>query len=185
MRLCSGIVVACISLCLAPKAYAVAPLFTETPLRNTQQARALLERLAQKPAGLDQPERVRLTSARHYKAIVILLQFPPDPAIPNDPGWMADTLAHPPEAYDSLLFSVGTRRLGSLRDYYREISRGLFDIDGVVTRWYTAPHPYSYYTANASGLGGSPNNARQMALDAVTMADADYDSGISTTTGPT
>ena len=175
MRLCSGIVVACISLCLAPKAYAVAPLFTETPLRNTQQARALLERLAQKPAGLDQPERVRLTSARHYKAIVILLQFPPDPAIPNDPGWMADTLAHPPEAYDSLLFSVGTRRLGSLRDYYREISRGLFDIDGVVTRWYTAPHPYSYYTANASGLGGSPNNARQMALDAVTMADADYD----------
>jgi len=175
VRLCSGIVVACISLCLTSQAYAVAPLFTETPLRNSHEAGALLERLARKPAGLDQASRLRVTTLRHYKAIVILLQFPLDPAIPGDTGWKADTLAHPPAAYDSLLFSVGTQRLGSLRDYYREVSGGQFDIDGVVTRWYTAPHPYGYYTATMSGLGGSPRNARQMALDAVTLADQDYD----------
>jgi len=175
VRPCSGIVVVCISLCLTSQAYAVAPLFTETPLRNSHEAGALLERLGRKPAGLDQASRLRVTSLRHYKAIVILLQFPPDPAIPGDTGWKADTLAHPPAAYDSLLFSVGTQRLGSLRDYYREVSGGQFDIDGVVTRWYTAPRPYGYYTATKSGFGASPNNARQMTLDAVTLADQDYD----------
>ena len=133
-------------------------------------------RLAHKPAGMDRASGTRATHMGHYRAIVILLQFPPDPAIPGDPGFLADTLAHPPVAYDSLLFSVGTQRLGSLRDYYREVSRNQFDIDGVVTRWYTAPHPYSYYTANQSG--GSPfppNNAQGMAHDAVALADQDLD----------
>ena len=54
MRLCSGIVVACISLCLTSQAYAVAPIFTETPLRNSRQAAALLSQLERKPAGLDE-----------------------------------------------------------------------------------------------------------------------------------
>ena len=71
------------------------------------------------------------------------------PLIPGDPGVLADTLAHPPQAYDSLLFSVGTQPLGSLRDYYRDVSRGQFDIDGVVTRWYIS---LSLPVASSSGI---------------------------------
>jgi immune inhibitor A len=101
----------------------------------------------------------------HYRAVVILIQFP---------DWPADTLNHPPSAYDSILFSVGTVPTGSLRDYYREVSRGVFDIDSAtVTRWYTAPHPYSYYANNQAGIGGWPNNAQQLAADAVALADPD------------
>ena len=72
-----------------------------------------------------------LSGNRHYRALVILLQFTDQPA---------DTLNHTPADYDSLLFSLGTQPTGSLRDYYQEVSHGRFDITGVVTRWYTAPH---------------------------------------------
>ncbi len=161
--------------CVAPRAQAVAPIFTETPLRGTRAAAAMLDLLARKPPGVDRAEPLRATATRQYRALVILLQFPPDPAIPLDPGMLADTLAHPPAAYDSILFSVGTLLSGSFRDYYREISRDAFDVDGVVTRWYTAPHPYSYYTDSQSGLGSPPMNAQQMARDAAALADADYD----------
>ena len=185
MRLCSGIVVACLLLCLASRAHAVAPIFTETSLRGTHKAAAALARLARKPAGVDRAERLRTVSSRHYRAIVILLQFPPDPAIsPSDPGWLADTLAHPPAAYHSLLFSVGTQPHGSLRDYYREVSGGQFDIDGVVTRWYTAPHPYSFYTNSQSGFGAPPRNAQQMARDAVVLADPDINFRLFDSDGP-
>lgn len=184
MRLQGTIVGVCLLVCLAPKAHAVAPIFTETRLRGTHAAAATLERLARKPSGVDRAERLQTTTSRHYRAVVILLQFPPDPLIPGDPGFLADTLAHPPSAYDSLLFSVGTYPGGSLRDYYREVSRGSFDIDGVVTRWYTAPHPYSFYTDSQSGLGDTPRNARQMAYDAVILADQDLDFRLFDSDGP-
>ena len=184
MRLSSCVVGACLLSCLAPRADAVAPIFNETSLRGTRTAAAAMDRLARKPAGVDRAERLHSTSARHYRAIVILLQFPPDPAITGDPGFLADTLAHPPAAYDSLLFSVGARRLGSLRDYYREVSRDQFDIDGVVTRWYTAPQPYSFYTDGQSGFGAPPRNAQGMAHDAVVLADQDLDFRLFDSDGP-
>ena len=159
----------------ASQARAVAPIFTETPLRDTPAAARILARLAQKPPGVDRGGTLRAATSGTYKAIVILLEFQPDPAVPGDPGVRADTLAHPPSAYESLLFSVGTHPTGSLRDYYREISRGTFDVEGVVTRWYTAPHHYAYYTAGQSGFGLPPNNAQQMARDAVELADQDLD----------
>ncbi len=176
MRLWSGILGVCLLLGWAPPASAVAPIFTETSLRGTRAAAEALKRLARKPAGVDKAERLRTTTARHYKAVVILLEFPPDPNIPGDPGHLGDHVVHPAAAYDSLLFSLGTQPpRGSLRDYYREVSRGLFDIDGVTVGWYEAPHPYSYYTAGLSGFGDPPNNAQQMAHDAVVLADADID----------
>ena len=186
MRLCWCIVGVCLLLCAAPPARAVAPIFTEVPgLRGTPKAAAALQRLAHKPAGVDRAERLRTLTSRHYKALVILLQFPPDPAVPGDPGFLADTLAHPPSAYDSLFFSVGSwAPRGSLRDYYREVSGGQFDIDGVVTRWYTAPHPYSYYADAQFGFGDVPRNAQQMAHDAVVLADPDYDFRLLDSDGP-
>jgi len=178
-----GALVGGLLLLAASDAQAVAPIFTETPLRGTPRATRILSLLAQKPYGLDRAAATRVTSGRHYKAVVILLQFPPDPAISGDPGVLADTLAHPPAAYDSLLFG-GAQPTGTLRDYYREVSRGTFDVDGVATRWYMAPHPYSYYTAGQWGLGTAPNNAQQMAFDAVQLADPDLDFRLYDNDGP-
>src|SRR5438067_4867334 len=177
VRLCWCIVGVCVLLFGAVPARAVAPIFTEIPsFRGTPEPAAALRRLAHKPPGVDRAERLRNLSNRHYRAIVILLQFPPDPAIPGDPGFLADTLAHPPSAYDSLFFSLGAwPPRGSVRDYYREASAAQFDIDGVVTRWHMAPHPYSYYVDAQFGLGDVPRNAQQMAHDAVVLADPDYD----------
>jgi len=121
---------------------------------------------ATKPLGVDQAAQTRLNGVSHFKALVILVQFSDHPA---------DTLNHSPADYDTLLFSVGTRPTGSMRDYYREVSRGAFDISGVVTRWYTAPRTYAQYTSSAGGFGGAPFNAQQMAADAIFMADADLD----------
>ncbi|HEY2924421.1 MAG TPA: M6 family metalloprotease domain-containing protein [Candidatus Eisenbacteria bacterium] len=185
MRLKGGIVGACLLLCLAPRAHAVAPIFTEIPsLRGTPKAAAALRTLAQKPLWVDSPAAQAVTVGRHFRVIVILLQFPPDPGIPGDPGFLADTLAHPPSAYDSLLFSIGTQPQGSLREYYREASANQFDISGVVTRWYTAPHPYGFYTDGQFGFGDPPRNAQQMALDAVVLADADLDFRLFDSNGP-
>jgi bacillopeptidase F (M6 metalloprotease family) len=133
------------------------------PLAASRLRRALA---ATKPLGVDQAATVRLTGVTHYRALVILLQFSDQPA---------DTLNHTPADYDSLLFSLGTKPTGSFRDYYQEVSRGAFDITGVVTRWYTAPHPYSDYTSFAGGFGSPPFNAQQMAADAITLADPDWD----------
>jgi len=176
VRLQSCIVGACLLFGLAPRAQAVAPIYTEIPsLRGTHKAAAALERLAHRPAGVDRAVRAQHPPVGHYRALVVLLQFPPDPAITGDPGFLADTLAHSQEAFDSLFFSVGTEPHGSVRDYYREVSGGQLDLDGLVTRWYTAPHPYSYYVDAQNGFGDPPRNAQQMAHDALVLADADYD----------
>ncbi|MBI4363932.1 MAG: M6 family metalloprotease domain-containing protein [Candidatus Latescibacteria bacterium] len=178
MRLRAVLVVAACLLLRAPEARAVAPIFDDTPRGRALAARAIAAGLTRKPPGMDRTARAGPpppTVGRHYKAIVILLQFPPDPGIPGDPGVLADTLAHPPSGYDSLLFSVGTHPTGSLRDYYHETSRNQFDISGVVTRWYTAPHHYAYYTDGNFGKNDPPNNAQQMARDATVLADADLD----------
>lgn len=126
--------------------------------------------------GVDRAEAVKAGGAigQHFRAVVILLQFPPGSG--GEPAWPADTLNHTPAAYDSILSTVGVVPTGSMRDYYREVSLQQFDFDSIcVTRWYTAPHPYSYYTNNQSGLGAFPNNAQQMAEDAVALADPDVD----------
>lgn len=119
-----------------------------------------------RPPGVDAPARVRTTVGAQYRAVVILVQFTDRPA---------DTLNHTPADFEDLLFSSGTRPGGSMRDYYAEVSRGAFDIDGIVTRWYTAPRPYAEYTNSQGGFGAAPFNAQQMALDAVRLADPDID----------
>ncbi|HEX3113022.1 MAG TPA: M6 family metalloprotease domain-containing protein, partial [Candidatus Eisenbacteria bacterium] len=149
----------------ATAAHAAPPLDTTGPgTRGVSRARALYSQLHRAPE-VDRAE-ARATTTGIKKVVVILLQFP---------DLAADTLAHPPEAYDSLLFSVGTRPTGSFRDYYREVSRNQLDVQGVVTRWYTAPHPYSYYVNGQSGFGPFPTNAAGMAQDAMLLADPDID----------
>jgi immune inhibitor A len=166
VRLVAPLIGACLLL-LPQAANAAPPVRPSAPDRAVSRAAGRLLDDA-RARGLDRAEAPRATGAvGGFRAVVILLQFP---------DWPADTLNHPPSAYDSLLSTVGVIPTGSLRDYYREVSRGLFDFDSIyVTRWYTAPHPYSYYAAGQSGFGVWPNNAQQMAADAVALADPDVD----------
>ena len=149
----------------ATSAAAAPPLdITGPDQHGIARARALAPLLHRAPE-VDRAEAAG-TATGVRRAVVILLQFP---------DLAADTLGHTPEAYDSLLFSLGTQPTGSLRDYYRDASRGQLDVQGVVTKWYTAPHPYSYYVNSQSGFGAFPQNAQSMAQDAILLADPDID----------
>ncbi|MFH1679156.1 MAG: M6 family metalloprotease domain-containing protein [Candidatus Eisenbacteria bacterium] len=62
--------------------------------------------------------------------LVLLCQWEDDPA---------DTIAHPPEAYDTLLFSEGFVDPGSMREYFLEVSYGSYWIEGDIVGWLTRP----------------------------------------------
>lgn len=164
MRLSAPLLGACLLL-VAHASSAAPPVDSRAPGRGVARAGRL--HAEARALGLDRASPLRTSGiGGHYRAVVILLQFP---------DWRADTLGHAPAAYDSILFSTGAVPTGSVRDYYAEVSRGALDLDGVVTRWYTAPHNYAYYTNNQYGFGVWPNNAQQMAADAIALADADVD----------
>ena len=164
MRVAAPLLGACLLL-IAHTSSAAPPVDPRPHGRDAARAGRL--RTEARALGLDRAGALRATGiSGQFRAVVILLQFP---------DWQADTLSHTPASFDSILFSVGLVPTGSMRDYYREVSRSDFDIAGVVTRWYTAPHPYTYYTNNQFGFGVWPNNAQQMAADAVALADADID----------
>ena len=122
--------------------------------------------IAHRAPGVDAAEEMRAGASGTFKCVVILLQFTDHPA---------DSLNHTPADFANLLFSDGTHPTGSFRDYYQEISRNQFDVDGIVTRWYTAPHPYSYYVDHQQGFGSYPQNSQGMVADAIELAAADVD----------
>jgi M6 family metalloprotease-like protein len=78
---------------------------------------------------------------------------------------------YPVTEWEQQLFTIGTFPTGSMRDYYRETSNNLFDVDGVVMGWITLNHDYDYYHQNNYGFGGG---AAEMAREAVEKADLQY-----------
>jgi immune inhibitor A len=173
-----GLLVSAFLLAVTSVAAAAPPIFSvnDVAARKGPDAAARYRSglAARKPAGVDRAVRTTQASG-DYRALVILLDFADNPA---------DSLNHPPSAYANLLFSQGTHPTGSMRDYFQEVSRGAFDISGVVTRWYRAPRDYAEYSNGLGGFGGVPNNAQQMAADAVLLADADHDLGDFDNDGP-
>lgn len=90
----------------------------------------------------------------------------------------------PPSHFEDMLFSVGAHPIGSMADFYKEVSLGKVEIAGSAHGWLRLPEPYAYYTNNESGMKPShyPRNAQRMAEDAVRAAlangvvfDADLD----------
>lgn len=166
MRAAPWIALLCLFACAGP-ASAAPPLYpSNSAIGRAARPGLMVPRVPARPPGVDAPAQVRVTTGAHYKVVVILLQFS---------DMHADTLNHTPAQFADLLFSSGTHPGGSLRDYYAEVSRGAFDVDGTVTRWYTAPRTYAEYTNNQGGFGVAPFNAQQMALDALRLADPDID----------
>lgn len=64
--------------------------------------------------------------------------------------------------------------MGSVNDFFREASSGQLNITGDVVGPYTLSHDMAYYGKNIDGYGNDIN-ARDMAKEAVVLADADVD----------
>lgn len=66
--------------------------------------------------------------------------------------------------YHDLLFN--DKKAGSMRSFYKDISYGQIDVDGVVSDgWIRAPKPYSHYTNGASGTSETSTNTRDLVKD--------------------
>jgi immune inhibitor A len=98
---------------------------------------------------------------------VILVQFSDERASAN----------HRPAAYRKMLFQTGYPiGPGSLRDYFRDQSGGLLDVNGSVTSsWLEMPRPISYYVGGKHGYQSSEPNDYTLVKDAVRAADATTD----------
>lgn len=72
-------------------------------------------------------------------ALALLCQWEDDPA---------DTIAHPRDAYETLLFSQGDVDPGSMQEYFLEVSYGSYLVEGEVHGWFTQPTylPWEYFT---------------------------------------
>jgi immune inhibitor A len=97
------------------------------------------------------------------RVIVVLVDFADRP--------MANDAHH----FQDLFFSTGVLPKGSVREYYREVTHGLIDIQGQVVGPYHLPHPEAYYANGHSGTGAARPNAQDMAYDAVVAADPAVD----------
>jgi immune inhibitor A len=79
--------------------------------------------------------------------------------------------AKTPEHFRNLLFT-DDESAASMRNYYREVSRGAIDIDGEVHGWLRMPRNLSFYASQSSGTSGTQPNAQTLAADAVQAAIA-------------
>ncbi|MFT3936245.1 MAG: M6 family metalloprotease domain-containing protein [Chitinophagaceae bacterium] len=80
---------------------------------------------------------------------------------------MTQTKAH----FEQLFFSLGSLATGSVREYYREVTHGMVDIQGQVVGTYRMPKTMAQYAHGASGTGGATPNARTMAKDAAVASN--------------
>jgi immune inhibitor A len=95
------------------------------------------------PPGVEVAGPNRLKNESNLETVAILMQFPDN---------QADTLAHSPARFDSMLYSTGVYngqqyRAGSLNDYWLECSYGDYHVRGGVGggRWFMSSHNYSHY----------------------------------------
>jgi immune inhibitor A len=85
--------------------------------------------------------------------LVVLVQFPGTP------------IQTPASHYDDLFFSTGSVPTGSVKEYYREVTNNLIDIQGQVIGPITLPQTINYYANGTSGMSKTSPNARDMAAD--------------------
>lgn len=95
------------------------------------------------------------------RVIVVLVEF--------SDAQMNESVQH----YEDLFFSSGSHATGSVRDYYKEASNGLIDIQGDVVGPYQLPKTLAEYAHGESGMGAALPNARTMARHAVEASNVD------------
>jgi len=86
----------------------------------------------------------------------------------------SDTAASKTPTELNTLMNDATPAASSVRNYYEEVSYGLFGISGTVTIWYRAPRPMTYYgDDSASGYDDANGPIYQLVIDAVREAESD------------
>ncbi len=147
---------------------------TATQLRRALRGRSKFALLLQReersfqadvtPGG--EKEEVVDWKGKTFRLAVLLVEF-------------SDRRHHPEydrEDFERMLFSTGEYSTspdgrathGSLRDYWREVSVGTFDVQGRVFDWVTVPGTWSYY--DAQGMGGGEPGTRTVFEDALAGA---------------
>lgn len=117
------------------------------------------------------PSRVRSRAAERaplrgpVRVIIVLVEF-------SDHKLQASA-SH----FEELFFSEGQMETGSVRDYFREVTNGLVDIQGDVVGPYELPEPLAAYAGGQSGMQEQFPNARTMARHAAEATDPDVDYG--------
>jgi immune inhibitor A len=115
------------------------------------------------------PSSIRAAAARvsgplrgTIRVIVVLVDFSDKP--------MTQSRQH----FQDLFFSLGKPQK-SVRDYYRDVTNNLIDIQGDVVGPYRLPQTVKTYAHGAAGTGMALPNAQTMARDAVVAADPNVD----------
>ena len=117
------------------------------------------------------PSTIRAAAARRptgplrgvLRVIVVLFDFPDK--------HMTQKRKH----YEDLFFSLGTLQTKSVREYYREVTHGLIDIQGNVVGPFRLPQTIKGYAHGASGTTSAQPNAQTMARDAAIAANPTVD----------
>ena len=125
-----------------------------------------------KPAGA-KAEEVIDWKGKTFKLAVLLLEF-------SDRKHNAKYTS---KDFERLMFSVGEyskspdgrTTYGSLRDYYKEISVGTFDVQGKVLDWVALPETWGYY--DAQDMGGGAPGTHTIFQDALKGARDKYGAG--------
>ena len=98
------------------------------------------------------------TSPIINNVLMILIKFPDE-----------DILYQPP-AFDDLMNQPDYSGVGSINDYFEEVSYGWLGINGNVVGWYEASNPRAYY---AHSVGNNWVAYAELARDAILAADTD------------
>ncbi len=98
------------------------------------------------------------------RVIVVLVDF-------SDKKMASATKAN----FEKLFFSQGEMATGSVREYYKEVTHGLIDIQGEVVGPFRLPEKITTYANGEAGMGKVLPSARTMARHAVEAADAKVD----------
>jgi immune inhibitor A len=143
-------------------------------------------RHATRPDGPQLIDRPTKSLAGVIRTLVLLVDFEDQPHGQD----------RSPSFYEQMLFGdLGVFPTGSMAEYYRRVSNfsrsqdpdaqplpvdyGLdgqpvgIDVQGEVHGWLRLPHPSTFYTNGASGMGDFPQNSQGMARDAVAAALAE------------
>ncbi|WP_082817118.1 M6 family metalloprotease domain-containing protein [Janibacter terrae] len=100
------------------------------------------------------------------RVVVVLVDF-------SDKTMAADA----DDRFSRLFFSHGELPDGSVTEYFSDVSGGLVTITGEVVGPYRMPGTLASYAGSANGTQATTPNARTMANDALSAANADVDFG--------
>ncbi len=153
------------------------------------------------PAGVNQPDpwspsRDDADLEGEWNVLVILVDFEDYPwDFQGDENFNNEGTPYSQDHFREMLFSdvndgegfahpgSESEYTGSMRDYYNEVSGGLFTVTGLVTEWVRAPEPYSYYcngdgefdTEDDFGYRPYPENVQGLVETLLGLVDDDVD----------